>query len=179
MNNCINSHPLSPVGFGSLNDTRGKKKRELSHFAGSLKCNYESILQRSRARSKYVTPMSFSWHTQVLQLSSDESKIGGRVWSTTPRRLKEKLRQRPSWMGDWTLSQSRWHLYWSLRWLMDLYIVPDVGFHSRLIWNSSRSEIDVRPFRLQGANVTLASFTTRARLDIKKVYWTSCICWVN
>lgn len=58
------------------------------------------------------------------------------VWSTTVRRLKEKLRH--GW--DWTFPQPCWraHLYWSLwtlsrRRMSDLYIVPDVGFLSRLI----------------------------------------------
>lgn len=91
------------------------------------------------------------------------------VWSMTLRRLKEKLRHRPSWMGLDFLTVLLAPILISLVSDGSLYRarcqIPQLS-DLKLISQWDRCE----SFLLQGANTT---FTTRARLDIKSELLTS------
>ena len=59
----------------SFHSFNNRQNGEFSHF--SHRFSEMHLWCYSRVRNKYVTPMSFTWHTHVLQLSPDESEIGG------------------------------------------------------------------------------------------------------
>lgn len=150
--NFLKSFLLLSIAFTVLTNRRN---REFSHFADFQKCNCDAFLQTTRARNKYVTPMSFTWHGRVCQLSSDEREMGG--WSD--QRRWGVWRRNPDVDGIGLCHSRVWraHLYWSLwtlsgRQMSDLYILPDARFRSRLIL---KLVVRRESFLSQGADVTL------------------------
>lgn len=130
----LNPYLLWSIGF-TVSTNQGN--REFSHFGIFQKCTCGDILQTTRARNEYVTPMSFSWHRQsppaVIWWAWDRWGAS----STTVRRLKEKQGHGRDWTSTAVLASSP--ILISLdsgRRVSGLYIVLDVRFLSQLIWNS-------------------------------------------